>query len=47
MTLEQILEKLRKDPLVEHWHHIAATGGQYQGFPDFLDQRVKIKGLGN
>ncbi|HUU45346.1 MAG TPA: DEAD/DEAH box helicase [Acidobacteriota bacterium] len=40
MTLEQILEKLRTDPLVEHWHHIAATSGDYREFPEFLDPRL-------
>jgi len=40
MTLEQILEQLRRDPLVEHWHTISAQAGEYADFPDWLDPRL-------
>ncbi|MEW5701182.1 MAG: DEAD/DEAH box helicase [Candidatus Zixiibacteriota bacterium] len=40
MTLEQILDRLRDDPLVEHWHTIPASDGEYRGFPDTIDARL-------
>ncbi|MBI3873102.1 MAG: DEAD/DEAH box helicase, partial [candidate division Zixibacteria bacterium] len=41
MTLEQILDRLRADPLVEHWHEIPAAPGQYAEFPESVDSRLK------
>jgi len=40
MTLEQILDRLRCDPLVEHWHTIPASAGEYRDFPASVDPRL-------
>lgn len=40
MTLEQILDRLRTDPQVEHWHTISPAAARYAEFPGFLDPRL-------
>ncbi|HEX9750453.1 MAG TPA: DEAD/DEAH box helicase [candidate division Zixibacteria bacterium] len=40
MTLEQILERLRHDPNVAHWHTLEAADGVYADFPASLDPRL-------
>ncbi|HWO57153.1 MAG TPA: DEAD/DEAH box helicase [bacterium] len=40
MTLEQVLEKLRKDSHVEHWHTISARSGDYRDYPASIDPRL-------
>ena len=40
MNLEQILEQLRTDRCVEHWHTIAPRAANYVDFPRNLDARL-------
>ncbi len=40
MTLEQILDQLRTDNCVEHWHTIPARAADYVDFPANLDPRL-------
>lgn len=40
MTLDQVLDKLRKDAHVEHWHTISARSGDYRDYPASIDRRL-------
>ena len=41
MNLDQILDRLHRDPHVEHWHTLAARSGDYADFPGTVDPRLK------